>query len=211
MPSVPTPNYYAGNFQQGQGNFHEYEASTEVGIPLLNDATFGKADLDIAGRETVYSTSGWVSTWKVGATWDTPVDGFRLRALQSRDVRAPNLAELFGAARVNNGSVNDDFRVNGGAAGQSVSPPAEPDHLQPEPQAGTRCDDGIGRGLFAGLAAGLQRLGDYYRIAVKGEITNYGQQQQMDICYNNGQAPTAGSLAQCGFFYSNVNGVALPW
>ena len=36
-----------------------------TGVPLLNDSTWGKADLDLAGRATGYSTSGYNQTWKV--------------------------------------------------------------------------------------------------------------------------------------------------
>ncbi len=32
-----------------------------------------------------------------GTTWDLPIDGLRLRGVTSRDVRAPNLSELFAA------------------------------------------------------------------------------------------------------------------
>ena len=89
--------------------FHEWEVFLETNVPLLNDPAWGKLDADLAGRYTHYTTSGDVETWKVGMVWDTPLDGVRLRALQSRDVRAPNLAELFAGARVNNGSVTDHF------------------------------------------------------------------------------------------------------
>jgi outer membrane receptor protein involved in Fe transport len=212
VPLAPTPNYYAGNFQPGQGNFHEYEASTEINVPLINDPQFGKADLDIAGRETVYSTSGWVSTWKVGVTWDTPLEGVRFRALQSRDVRAPNLAELYGAPRVNNGSVTDDFSVNGGPVNQSVSPLPNPivgnPNLKPERGATTE----LGLVYSPDWLPGFNASATYYRIGVKGEVSNFSQQQQMDACYNGGNpGATAGSLAQCAFFYSIVGGVAQSW
>jgi len=203
-PLAPTPNYYAGNFQQTHGNFHEYEASVESNVPLLNDQEWGRINLDLAGRETVYSTSGWVSTWKVGLTWDTPVDGLRLRALQSRDVRAPNLAELFGAPRVNNGSVTDDFNITGLGINQSVSPLPNPivanANLKPERGATTELGFVYSPDWFPGLNTSVT----YYRIGVKGEVANFSQQQQMDACYNNG-APgaTPGALAQCAFFLTN--------
>ena len=54
-------------------------------------------------------TAGDANTWKVGLTWDTPIPGIRLRALQSRDIRAPNLSELFSPPQGLNGSVNNDF------------------------------------------------------------------------------------------------------
>src|SRR6202030_2975013 len=45
-------------------------------------------------RETDYSTSGWVSTWKVGANYK-PVEDLTFRGYRSRDIRAPNLGELY--------------------------------------------------------------------------------------------------------------------
>ena len=76
LPPI-APNWYAGNFQPARGVFHEWEVFEETNVPLLNDADWGKIDADVAGRYTHYTTSGDVETWKVGATWDTPLDGLR--------------------------------------------------------------------------------------------------------------------------------------
>ena len=94
----PLGAYNAGNYHDGRGTYHVNEVFVEFGVPLLNDTFWGKADLDIAGRHARYSTAGDANTWKVGLTWETPIPGVRLRALQSRDIRAPNLSELFAAA-----------------------------------------------------------------------------------------------------------------
>ncbi len=107
----------AGNYHNGRGNYHVNEVFVEFGIPLLNDSFWGKADLDIAGRHARYSTAGDANTWKVGVTWDTPIPGIRLRALQSRDLRAPNLSELFSPPQGLNGSINNEFT---GQPGQGV-------------------------------------------------------------------------------------------
>jgi outer membrane receptor protein involved in Fe transport len=55
-----------------------------------------------AVRGTDYSTSGYVTTWKLGATWQ-PIPDIRFRATRSRDIRAPNLSELYasGTSRTN--------------------------------------------------------------------------------------------------------------
>ena len=53
-------------------------------------------------------TAGDANTWKVGLTWDTPIPGVRLRALQSRDIRAPNLSELFAPVTGLNVGFNND-------------------------------------------------------------------------------------------------------
>ncbi|MCH3032039.1 TonB-dependent receptor, partial [Listeria monocytogenes] len=73
------------------------EAYVELNIPVFKSATWGEANLNLADREPKYSTAGSVGRWKLGATWQTPIDGLRLRGVTSKDVRAPNLSELFAA------------------------------------------------------------------------------------------------------------------
>jgi iron complex outermembrane receptor protein len=193
------PNWYAGNFQPARGNFHEMEGFVETNVPLLNDSQFGKVDLNLAGRFTHYTTSKDVSTWKVGVVWDTPFDGVRLRALQSRDVRAPNLSELFAGARVNNGSVTDDFAL-GGVSNQTISPLPNPitanPNLQPEKSQTTE----VGAVWSPTSVPGLNLSATYYRLGVRGEITQLSQQQEMDLCFQ-------GNALQCSFISSN----GVPW
>ena len=73
------------------------EAFVEADLPIINSDAGGRANLNGAVRVTDYSTSGTVWAWKIGGTWDLPVDGLRIRGVTSRDVRAPNLSELFAA------------------------------------------------------------------------------------------------------------------
>jgi outer membrane receptor protein involved in Fe transport len=71
------------------------EAYFETIVPLLRDFKFAKTlDLNAAVRDTDYSTSGTVTTWKGGLTFE-PTDDFLLRGTRSRDIRAPNLVDLF--------------------------------------------------------------------------------------------------------------------
>ena len=92
-------------------------------IPVLKDAPFAQElSLNAAARYTDYSTSGGVSTWKVGASW-IPVDSLRFRATRSRDIRAPTLNELFAAA--NSGQVAFlDVHTNTNARLTTTSPRA---------------------------------------------------------------------------------------
>ncbi|ESQ86711.1 TonB-denpendent receptor [Asticcacaulis sp. AC460] len=89
-------NFYAGNYRNGRGSYTVAEAFLEFNVPLLNSEQLGQVNLNTAGRSTNYSTSGGVEAWKVGLTWDTPLDGIRIRTVRSQDVRAPNLNDLFG-------------------------------------------------------------------------------------------------------------------
>ncbi len=61
-------------------------------------------DLNAAVRATDYSTSGYVTTWKGGLTW-RPIEDLRFRFTRSRDIRAPNLGELFTAGQTGSGNV----------------------------------------------------------------------------------------------------------
>ena len=194
-----SPNWYAGNFQPARGSFHEWETFLETNIPLLDSAEFGTVNANLAGRYTHYTTSGDVETWKVGMTWDTPFDGLRVRALQSRDVRAPNLSELFSGAKVNNGSVVDDFALNG-VSNQTISPLPNPITANPnlKPEKGQTTELGV---VWSPTEVpGLNLSATYYRLAVGGIITQLSQQQEMDLCF-------AGNAAQCAFISTN----GAPW
>jgi hypothetical protein len=198
------PNWYAGNFQPARGYFHEWEVFLETGVPLLNDTTWGKLDLNLAGRYTHYTTSGDVETWKVGLVWDTPLDGVRITALQSRDVRAPNLAELFAGARVNNGSVTDPFTCCTGGAGdtanKTISPLPNPITANPflKPEKGQTTDASLV--WSPSYLPGLNMSATYWRIGVKQIIGQLGQGDQITLCFN-------GNAFQCSFIQTN----GVPW
>ncbi|HWY64744.1 MAG TPA: TonB-dependent receptor [Rhizomicrobium sp.] len=175
----------AGNYHDGRGTFHVNEVFVELGIPLLNDSFWGKADLDLGGRHARYSTAGDANTWKVGVTWETPIPGIRLRALQSRDIRAPNLSELFFPASGLNGSVNNDFCTannlpSATCNGQQVRQLNEGNNLlKPEKSLTTE----VGLVWQPEFIPGFQTSVDYYRIAVKGPIIALGLQNVEDLCF----------------------------
>jgi outer membrane receptor protein involved in Fe transport len=166
----------AGDYHDGEGTYHVNEAYVEFGVPLLNDSFWGKADLDIAGRHARYSTAGDANTWKVGGTWDTPIPGIRLRALQSRDVRAPNLSELFSPPQGLNGSINNDIT---GVNNQQVRQLNEGNPLlKPEHSTTTQAGVVWQPDFIPGLQASL----DYYRIDVKDVVSSLGLQTVEDEC-----------------------------
>ena len=92
--------FFASNYTaSSHGRYSVNEGAVEVVVPLAKDTAWAKSlDLNAAVRGTGYSTSGYVTTWKVGATYQ-PIDDIRFRATRSRDIRAPNLGELFSAGR----------------------------------------------------------------------------------------------------------------
>ncbi|HUD95889.1 TonB-dependent receptor plug domain-containing protein [Sphingobium sp.] len=97
VPTEYQSGWSVGNFRPTFGSYNVKEAYLETVIPLGLGAEFNGA-----ARVTDYSTSGTVETWKAGLTWQ-PIEDIRLRGTRSRDIRAPNLNELFqsGTSRTN--------------------------------------------------------------------------------------------------------------
>jgi outer membrane receptor protein involved in Fe transport len=174
-------NWYAGNYHNGGGKYDVNEGFLELNIPLLDSKGLGHANLNIAGRETRYSTAGWVGSWKIGGTWETPLDGIRLRAVTSRDVRAPNLSELFAAPTITNNVVNNPF--NGTSVTVLQSNIGNP-NLKPEIARNTELGVVLARpSWLPGFSASF----DYYRIKVKGVVSTLSGQQQVDLCFQGNQ------------------------
>lgn len=176
-------SWNAGNFHNGRGNYHVNEVFAEFGVPVLNDTFWGKIDLNLAGRHARYSTAGDANTWKVGFTWDTPIPGVRLRALQSRDVRAPNLSELFAPAQGLNGAINNVF----------VTPTFTNQTIRALNEGNPALKTEKGQTTEAGIIyqpswlPGFQASVDYYRIGIKGVVSALGSQNIVDLCFGGNQ------------------------
>ncbi len=94
-PLALARGYNYGNTQPLSGSVDVTEGYLEAAVPLLADVPFAqRLELNGAVRQTRYSTSGNVTTWKLGLT-NIVSDGLRLRASVSRDIRAPNVSELY--------------------------------------------------------------------------------------------------------------------
>ena len=169
-------NWYAGSFHNGQGNYHVLEGFVEVNVPLMDSPAFGSANLNASGRHAKYSTAGSANTWKVGLTWDTPFDGVRLRALQSRDLRAPNLSELFAAPITTNNTNNDPWR---GGSIQAVNVVLGNPALKPEKSINTQ----LGIVFQPSWLPGFNTSLDYYRIYIGGQIDRPGTQTSVNLCF----------------------------
>ena len=87
--------FFIGSITPAKGSVSVTEGFGEAVVPLAKDLPLAKKlELSLAGRVTHYTTSGTVGTWKVGVS-DELVEGLRFRATVSRDIRAPNIFELF--------------------------------------------------------------------------------------------------------------------
>lgn len=167
-------NWYAGNYHNAEGSYNVKEGFLELNLPLFKSASLGEANVNMAGRHTRYSTSGSVDSWKLGSTWKTGVDGLRLRAVTSRDVRAPNLSELFAAPLVVNNTVN--------SGGTTLT-------VQQRTIGNTKLRPEIARNTTLGLvltqpkwAPGFSASVDYFDIKVNDVISSLNAQQEVDLC-----------------------------
>jgi iron complex outermembrane recepter protein len=191
-PADPTQNtltggnWYAGNYKNGTGRYNVHEGYVEVDIPLSNEEQIGRMNLNAGFRETHYSTSGWISSWKVGGTWDTPLTGIRLRGVTSRDVRAPNLSELFRTPTFANATYQDT-RAAGTSptAGQFVQAPSNTiGNTALKPETSRNTTGGIVfNGTEAGILPGFNASFDYYHIKVKGIIIPFSGQAAINQCF----------------------------
>lgn len=78
------------------GSYDVSDLFLEVSLPLLADAPGAQElTLDLAVRQSDYSTIGQTTTWKSNILW-TLIDSVSFRATYSEAVRAPNITELFG-------------------------------------------------------------------------------------------------------------------
>lgn len=188
------PSFWVGNYKAGNGKYHVKEAFGELAVPLLKDVPLAQSlDLNLAGRITDYSVSGTVKTWKAGLAW-TVIDDIRFRGTLSRDIRAPNLNDLFLGGQVNTQIITDPQRAN---AQTSVSQVVQGNlALTPEiARAAT-----VGVVLQPSFLPGLNFSVDYYRTKIKNAITSLGAQQIVNNCF-------AGQTVFCGGVIRDAAGV----
>ena len=177
------------------GAYNVIEGFGEFGIPILKDVPFAQAlDLNLAGRYAYYSNSGQALSWKAGFTW-RPIDDVLLRFSQSRDIRAPNILELFNPRSTN--AANVLYPVNGvqtttaytGLSYGSTS-------LKPEKAITTTGGAVYQPSWFPGFNVSL----DWYRIFVGDAIGQLGGQNIVNQCFagGSGAAQYCALISQTG-------------
>jgi outer membrane receptor protein involved in Fe transport len=166
----------------------------ELAVPLVTDASFADSmELSLAARSTDYSSSGEVTTWKIGATWDVNSQ-LRFRVSQSRDIRAGNLGELFTPTAVALTFVTDP-RDSINRVTQQVT--------RGNPAVAPEEADTFTAGVVFSpeFLDGLQFSVDYYSIDLEGQIGTLSSQEIVNQCYLS-------SLEQfCANITEGVNGV----
>ena len=184
--AISTTNTWSvGNYLPTNGRYNVKEAYFETVVPLGLGIEFNGAV-----RATDYSTAGYVTTWKAGATWQ-PIPDIRFRVTRSRDIRAPNLADLYAAGSSNSDSVTNPF-YNASDPAHSVGPASYSysatvignPNLKPE-----KSDTwNIGTVLTPRFLPGFSASIDYFRIEIKDAIGSFGAQDIINLCQRGNQA-----------------------
>src|SRR5690606_22884860 len=152
------------------GDFDVVEGYFETLIPLGLGVDFNGA-----ARIADYSTSGVVKAWKLGLTF-SPVDDVTLRTTRSRDIRAPNLGELF---------------ATGTARGNTVPINGVPVPFQQKLQGSTKLQPEEADGWNAGIVVqpsflpGFGASVDYYDIEVDGVISSVSAEQTTSFFFES--------------------------
>lgn len=187
--------YRVGNAKAQSGAVNVKEAFLELEVPLLRDVPFFKAlDFNGAVRRTDYSTSGAVTTWKAGLSWQVYSD-LRLRGTRSRDIRAPSLYELYQrGTSAYNGQLFDPITNTTASNVRTLT--LGNANLRPEVANTTT----FGLVYSPSFLRGFNASVDVYDINIKGAITSLSAAQELLDCYN-------GSTASCALTQRNAAGV----
>jgi iron complex outermembrane recepter protein len=167
------------------GSFNVWEYFAEVQVPVW-ESTSGEQRLggSAAFRQSRYNLSGSVDAWKIGLEFQV-MNGLRLRATQSRDVREATFSERFDA-QGGGGNVNDPEN-NGETNAITVVASGNP-NLAPE-----KADTSVVGLVFEpqwSWAQGLSISADWYEVDIADAISQITQQDVVDRCF-------AGVAAQC--------------
>jgi iron complex outermembrane recepter protein len=164
------------------GQFNVKEAFVETIVPLLKDMPGAKSfELNLAMRRANYSATGSITSSKVGFVY-TPIAGVLLRGARSKDVRAPNLFELYAGAGVT---------ANNIAGGLDPQLPTAPTYSVATLGGGNTAlvpEEGLNKTLgvtwspaqLSGFSASM----DYWSIDIKNLISNYNLPNIVDGCGN---------------------------
>lgn len=168
------------------------EGYVEAELPLLRERPLVRSlSLNVAGRHTQYDLEGFGSylrtatsndidatTWKASLVWD-PTDWLRVRATRSRDIRAPNFADLYLASASSFAPVLNRF--TGATQFPRLVSGGSPD-LEAEKADTTTL--GIVFQPSWGWSEGLRLSVDFYDIEVDGYIASPGGAQLIiDRCF----------------------------
>jgi outer membrane receptor protein involved in Fe transport len=199
-PISSTHGWFAGNELASHGAYNVTEGYFETVVPLAKDVLLAKSlDINGAVRETDYSTFGAVTTWKAGLTY-SPIDDISFRATRSRDIRAPNLSELF-AAGVTGTSSGIVDTIKNIPTGTVLSVTGGTTNLKPE----VADSKGVGVILQPRFVPGFEASVDYYDINISNAIFTAGSQQLINECAEGLAQACAGVTRNSAGVITQVN------
>jgi outer membrane receptor protein involved in Fe transport len=174
--------FQQGNFGEADANDNVKEAFVETIVPLLSETPFfHELVFNGAFRYTDYENSGGVNTWKAGLSW-APIEDIRFRATRSRDIRAPNLFELFaGPVNAFQPGLTDPF--TGATNIIAITRTQGNPNLEPE-KADTST---LGAVLTPRFLPGFSASVDYYDIDIGGALSQTSSQATLNACFQKDQ------------------------
>ena len=191
------------NLQPTEGEFNTKEVFGEVGLPLLSEHAFAhRLDVNGAFRYADYNTIGGVVSWKAGAQY-SPVESVTFRGTYSRDIRAPNINELFRGQSLNFPNLIDP--ENPGAAGLTrVRVGGNPD-LQEERSTTITAGFVLQPAYIEGLSLSV----DWYDIEIEDAVGSIEAQAILDRCFAGDQTLCAQIERDPSGALTQVNGTIL--
>lgn len=169
-------------FSAYSGSYFVKEGFAEVLLPLIaRSPVIRRVHLDAAARISDYDVTGRIWSWKLGLTGEI-APGLVLRASRSRDIRSPNLSELFTRQTIGYFTISDPVKdasayvqALGGGNRSLRSETAETSTI----------------GLtYTPRSSTLRFSADYYAIRVDNVISTLSPQDIVTRCFT-------GSAAMC--------------
>jgi iron complex outermembrane receptor protein len=205
--------FFVNNASNINGKVNVTEGYAETVVPLLKDLPFArKVEFNGAIRRTHYDRSSPTSsstvsttTHKLGLTWQL-VESFKIRGTKSRDIRAPNVSELFGPNTRTFGILNDPLR--GGLQTNPVVVSGSNGTLVPE-VADTTTAGFVVQPQMEGALGRMQLSVDYYKIDIKDAIGNLGAQTIATRCYQGASEFCSLITRDAGGVITQINDVLL--
>ena len=188
VPSGVTISNFT-NIGAAKGAANVNEGYFEFAAPVLKDLPLVQSfELNGAARYTEYSTSGSVTTWKLGGIWQV-YDDLRLRTTFSRDIAAPTLYQLFAGTQVATANRPD---LHTGATNVNLVEQTGGNPLLTPEKAATIV---AGFVFTPGWLPGFTTSVDYYHIRIQDAIGTTNTVQQIQDCeVSNGTSPICGFI-----------------
>lgn len=171
-----------------KGGYNVKEGFAEIVLPLLDAEAF-KLEFNGAARYSDYSNSGGIWSWKLGGTARLFND-LLLRATRSRDIRSPNISDLFRTRNISVGAVVDQD-----TAGRTGRPGYDPNpgsvtlfsggnpNLAPEISSTLTLGGSYSPSFLRGFSLSV----DHFDIKMKGAITTLGASDLTALCAGGSQ------------------------